>query len=65
VSYEVFLYSTDPVEPYTVETCGHGHATLEDAWACARTFDAENPFDVVFIHNDVVMYVCWSEDETP
>lgn len=63
ISYETFLYHTGRIEPGTEETCGHEHPTLDDAWACARSFDAEHPFDVVLLVDDMVLYDCRREDE--
>jgi hypothetical protein len=57
--YEVYLYAIDDTE----ETCGHQHATLEEAWECARWFDPEWPFDVVWVNSDdYIVQVCRRED---
>jgi hypothetical protein len=58
--YEVYLYAIDDAE----ETCGHPHATLEEAWNCARWFNPEWPFDVVLVSpDDHIVHVCCREDE--
>lgn len=57
--YETWLYTFGESE----ETCGHEHATLQDAWACARTFNADDPFDVVWVHDGIVLYSCRREEE--
>jgi hypothetical protein len=64
MTYEVFLYCVEHIEPDAEETCGHGHETLEDAWACARTFNTEDPFDVVLVDRGFILYACRREDES-
>ncbi|HEX6762896.1 MAG TPA: hypothetical protein VF094_08860 [Gaiellaceae bacterium] len=57
--YETWLYAFDELE----ETCGHQHVTLEGAWACARSFNAVDPFDVVWVRDGTVQYNCRREAE--
>ena len=46
--YEVWLYTFDGAK----QTCGHRHPTREDAWACSRSFDPEEPFEVIWTDGD-------------
>jgi hypothetical protein len=59
--YEAWLYA---ISGELEETCGHQHATLEEAWSCARWFDPDFPFDVVAVGSDgVIVFTCRREDD--
>ncbi len=62
--YQVFLYDATHISPGQEETCGHQHSSLEEARQCARGFDPNFPFDVVWVSADgVIEFTCRREDE--